>query len=99
MTMLSLWHGEITPRPGNSALLREITAAVAALHGVGVKAILSRERRYKVAFARQVAMTTAYDTGRFSNHRIGQFFDRDHTSVVHARKMTAARALAAQVRR
>jgi len=81
----------------------EIQHAVARAFGLSTGEMLSRKRRRRVAYARQVAMYLSRElVGRASLGRrrqaasfprIGLAFDRDHTSVIHACNVIAQRRL------
>lgn len=63
--------------------MAEIVDEVSAVSGVSVSDIMGRSRQGKVAKARQVAMWECHGA-KISYVQIGQFFDRDHTTVMHA---------------
>jgi hypothetical protein len=71
-----------------------LVLAVAAGRECGVPAdwILTRDRRGRVALARQLAMAAARRLG-YSLPAIGEAFDRTHTTVLHADRAIAALAL------
>ena len=76
-------------RPGWLA----IVTLVALKHGVGVKDILSHNRRVPVAHARQEAMYLAQTHCRLSLPETGRLFNRDHTTALHSiRKIERLRA-------
>jgi len=79
--MMSLWHGDLHPlRP----TMRSITADVAKRHGLTVEDLRGPERRQAAVRARHEAMAIIRAQGRFSLPQIGKFFNRDHTTVIHA---------------
>lgn len=68
---------------------REIVMQVAREFGIGVMDVMGRDRRAKVARARQVAMAGMWMAG-FTYPEVGRFFERDHVTVMHAVKRTGA---------
>lgn len=78
------------------SVLREIAALVAERHGVTVADLKSASHARKFAWPRQEAMALTLATGRFSTTRVGQFYNRDHTTVIHARRAYEARVQAAR---
>jgi chromosomal replication initiation ATPase DnaA len=96
------WRGPITTtiKRGSLAEMRAIAADVAERHGIAVTALFSRYGQFAAIHCRQEAMAAMYATQRYSLPRIGRFFDRDHTTVLHAvraveRRATRPTALAA----
>jgi chromosomal replication initiator protein len=83
---------------GSVKELMEIAERTAAAHGVTVQDLKSQSRERRIAWPRQEAMAWAYETCRFSLTRIGAFYNRDHTTVLHgiraAEKRRVARAAA-----
>ena len=69
--------------------LGEIERIVAARFGVAPGAIKSLNRERKVARPRQVAMALARELARLSLPRIGTYFCRDHTTILHACRRVA----------
>lgn len=67
--------------PG-SAQMSEIVASVAKVAAVPVAEIMGTSRLRKVARARQLAMWHGRQAG-LSYPQIGQFLNRDHTSVMN----------------
>ena len=54
--------------------------------------IMSRRRTMRVALARQAAMTVLRGKGdRYTLQDVGDFFGRDHGTVIHAQKVMAER--------
>ena len=73
------------------AAVCELAASAAAeAFGTTPEAILSSERTQNVSDARAVAMTVARETG-LSLPAIGQHFNKDHGSVIHAVRRTSER--------
>lgn len=60
----------------------EAIRAVSAETGVSHAAIMSRNRRRPIAWARQEVWRRLYATDAYSFPEIGQFFDRHHTTVL-----------------
>jgi chromosomal replication initiator protein len=72
-------------RPRERAGVAEIVEATAAEFGVGSNNLLARDRRPRVAMARQVAMYVARELTSHSLPEIGRRMgDRNHTTVLHA---------------
>jgi len=67
-----------------------IRAASLAFH-VGELEIRGRDKAQRVAHPRQAAMWLARKEGGFSYPRIGAFFGRDHSTVIHGVKAVEAR--------
>jgi chromosomal replication initiation ATPase DnaA len=78
-----------------SALV-EIAAIVAEKHGLTIDDLRGPARERKVAWPRQEAFALTYSTGRFSTTRIGQFYRRDHTTVIDGIRHYQGRLQAAQ---
>jgi chromosomal replication initiator protein len=64
----------------------DIQAAVARHYGLPVEELTGECRKRIVARPRQIAMRLAHLLTEHSTVRIGQFFGRDHSTVIHARK-------------
>lgn len=65
--------------------MKRITEVVARHLGISTAAITKKGRSKDVALARQVVMYLASDEG-VSNKEIANFFSKDHTTVLHAKK-------------
>jgi chromosomal replication initiator protein len=63
---------------------------------VTLREMKSPSRRTHLAFARQFAMFLAHEVTGLSYPRIGDFFHRDHSTVIHACKLMASRAAASE---
>ncbi len=99
--ILALHDVIVPPRPARSRRVVDVpmavpmgriadaVARVAQLGGRG--ALLSLRRDHHTAFARQLAMFLCREVTRASFPVIGKFFGRDHSTVVHACKIIAAR--------
>ncbi|GGX63150.1 hypothetical protein GCM10007385_35350 [Tateyamaria omphalii] len=70
---------------------REVINETAALARVSVEDLLSHKRDRRLAWPRQEAMTALHRSGRFSFPQIGVFFDRDHSTVQHAKSRVLER--------
>lgn len=70
-----------------------LVAAAGRVLGVPAERVFDRDRHATVALARQLAMAAARRHG-YSLPAIGQAFDRNHTTVLHAERSVAARAAA-----
>lgn len=64
--------------------MAEIVAQVAIAHGVFVGEVRGPSRDRRLVAARHEAMVQVYQTGKFSMPQVGSFFNRHHTSVLHA---------------
>jgi chromosomal replication initiation ATPase DnaA len=85
-TVLSLWKGEL-PR----CLTRlQIAEGVCERHGLSIKELRSDSKADRVAHPRQEAMVEMYEAGHIQND-IARFFNRNHATVNHARKVVPAR--------
>jgi chromosomal replication initiator protein len=79
-------------RDGRCYSAAEIQTAVAAHFGISEQELLSASRATRVAWPRQVAMYLARELTGQSLPALGRDFGgRDHTTVMHACKRTAAR--------
>ena len=82
-------YPELKPRTPS---VREIQEQTAEAFGVPMDVLLSASRAQPAAFARQVAMYLARELSGASLPTIGRAFgNRNHTTVMHACKRTAAR--------
>lgn len=52
--------------------------------GVSVENIFSKTRKREIAMARQIAMYIAKEETMYSLKAIGRFFQRHHSTVIHA---------------
>ncbi len=73
--------------------MRLIVEETAAAHGVTVAEMMGPRRIRRIAHARQEAMATIYAETKFSYPQVGEFFGRDHTTVIHAVRRVAERRL------
>ena len=78
-----------------SVLMGRIADTVARLSHLGTRNVLLSARRDKhTAFARQLAMYLCREITHASYPSIGQFFGRDHSTVVHGCRIVVARMAA-----
>ncbi len=63
---------------------KQIVDAIASEFGVPAEQIMSRSRTYWIATARQTAMWAIRQRIGLSSVAIGDFFNRDHSTVLHA---------------
>ncbi|WP_332763979.1 helix-turn-helix domain-containing protein [Phenylobacterium sp.] len=71
--------------------MRTIAFRVAEKHGLTLDDLRSPSRRRPLVVARQEAMHEIRQATTQSLPAIGRFFDRDHTTVIHALERHAAR--------
>lgn len=89
---------EVKPLPQERALqpvavARRIIADVALKHEVSVKQILGDDRQAPVIEARREAMSLVYRANpNWSLVKMGRFFNRDHTTILHALRKTGDRS-------
>lgn len=83
----------IAVRPSIDRAAPTLADAAGRMLGVPSERIFNRDRHATVALARQLAMAAARRHG-YSLPEIGQAFDREHTTVLHAERTVAARAAA-----
>lgn len=70
---------------------QRILSAVSAAYEVDCESIFSTVRKPRVVEARQAAMWLCHDVLGWSSGRIGELFQRDHSTVLHAIKVVEAR--------
>jgi chromosomal replication initiator protein len=68
----------------NAPSMAEITKAVAAEFGVTPATLRSRRATMRHALPRMVAMCLSCEVAHLSTTEVGRFFERDHTTVLHA---------------
>ena len=68
--------------------MAEITAETCRAFGVPVDLVMGHSRRATTVLARHAAMFLACRLSGRSLTEIGRFFDRHHSSVIHARDVT-----------
>jgi chromosomal replication initiator protein len=86
--VLSLYRGLI---PKRAPTMREIAELVAERRGLTLEELRGSSRVHKVCHPRQEAMALIMAQGRFSYPQVGRFFDRDHSTVIHAVQAYAER--------
>lgn len=67
----------------------DIKALVASHHGLTVDELMRRTQLRSVARPRQIAISLASRLTRHNDTKLGQLFDRDHTTVRHAKATIA----------
>lgn len=67
----------------NSQGVRDIMKEVCDLHGISLSDMLGPARFRRIVRARQHAMWLCHKRTRFSFVRLGRFFQRDHSTVMH----------------
>lgn len=89
---------DVAPPPARKPIIDIVLSVLERYPGVTVDELKGRHRKQKFVRPRQVAMYEIYMQRKdFSFPRIGQWFERDHTTVLHAvRKIEAERASTAQ---
>lgn len=83
---LSKWpeRGPLSSPFGGKPFVDETIRTVAAKHRLE-PSVLTGRRQDRWAFrARAEAMSIIYKNTRYSYPQVGRFFNRDHTSVMHA---------------
>lgn len=80
--VLSLYRGLIE-RPPHRPTMREIAGLVAAGHGLTIEDLRGRSRVRQIVLSRQEAMALIRINTSHSLPKIGRFFNRDHTTVLH----------------
>lgn len=71
----------------NRNRIKIIQEAVCEEYGISLEDMLSERRFHKIAHPRQIAMYLAFKLSTASSCNIGDAFDRDHTTVLHAIKV------------
>lgn len=79
------WRGS---RP--QIMLTDVVGAVSRATGAEVTAILSRSKQQETVLARWIAMYVLATDTRRSLPQVGRLMDRDHTSVLCARRKVAS---------
>lgn len=78
--------------PGPAPLIADVIRAAASAAGVSMRDLISHRRQLHLTFPRQCAIWVAYHATMRSLPEIGRRFgDRDHTTVLHAVRMTDKR--------
>ena len=73
-----------TEKPQTHVSMQEIISLVEHHLGVSRETLTSKSRKGHITWARQVAMYLARSYTLLSLEEIGQSFDRDHATVIHA---------------
>lgn len=84
-----LFHASTPPR--GKAQAGAIIAEVAVETGIAVDALKGEQRVARIARARQLAIWRVADETELSLSEIGRLFHRDHTTVLHAIRVTNQR--------
>lgn len=84
-----LFHASMPPR--GKARASEIVAEIAVETGIAVDALKGEQRVARIARARQLAIWRVADETELSLSEIGRLFHRDHTTVLHAIRVTNQR--------
>lgn len=81
----------MTLHPTLDAKVQAIIAAVGDAESVHVNEIMGERRTARIAAARQLAMAIIRRDTNLSLVEVGEIFNRDHGTVIHALKAVAAR--------
>jgi chromosomal replication initiation ATPase DnaA len=84
-------HAELFPSDPVGVEIDRIIEAICARFRVDNKKLMSKARNQPVALARQVGMYIARKLSNKSYPVIGDKFDRDHSTVIHAHDLIARR--------
>lgn len=68
----------------NHEELERIASIVSESYGIPIEVLKSRTRRREVLIPRQVIMDYAYKTEELTQKYIGNYFNRDHSTVINA---------------
>lgn len=85
------WSVETKPPTNTPQLMKAITRMIASGEQIALRDIFSDRRGLGVAQARQIAIYLAITHTSWSIARISRYFDRDHTTGLHARKVVRKR--------
>jgi len=78
-------------RPSSALAIGDIQAAVASYYDISVPELISPSRAVRIAWPRQVAIHLARELTDSSLQSIGDAFDRNHATVVHACRRVSER--------
>jgi chromosomal replication initiator protein len=78
---------EFIPPPKENLSLKSIQEAVTIYFKLQPDILLTRNRRKEIAWARQVAMYLSLELTGASLQAIGDYYKRDHSTVIHARNL------------
>jgi hypothetical protein len=81
--LLSLWRGLIAVPPPKPTMAG-IAAEVAQRYDISLEDLLGRSHAKRCTIPRQEAMWRMVQAKRWSLPEVGRYFDRDHTTVIHA---------------
>jgi len=82
----------VVPRPKRVSTrftMRDIEAGVAARYKISIATLHGPQRTRSIAYPRMVAMYLMREMTANSLPRIGRYFGRDHTTVLHAERRIA----------
>jgi chromosomal replication initiator protein len=83
---------EYIPPPRAAINLKTVHLIVAEHYRLAPEILLTRNRRKEIAWARQVAMFLCLELTDASLQVVGDYFHRDHSTVIHARDLVAQMA-------
>ena len=84
-------HPALKPAMISAATMTDIVARVALIYGLSVDELRGKGREIRVSHPRQEAMLMMHEAG-YSMPRIGRFFKRDHTTILHGIRAARTRA-------
>lgn len=87
----SMAGGDPGDRVGACVSIKTIAEMVTAQTGISLMELKSRRRNVKVAVARHLFWYLAKENTKKTLMFMGQFLEKDHTSVIHGIKKTKAR--------
>ena len=85
------WLVETKPPTNTPELMKAITRMIASGEQIALRDIFSDRRGLGVAQARQIAIYLAIRRTSWSIARISRYYDRDHTTGLHAQRAVAKR--------
>lgn len=86
----------VASKPSPAKRAKDIVSNIAELHMVSVRELLGNDRARYVAHPRQDAYRLIKLETGWSLPRIGQMFDRDHTTILYGIRQSEKRAEASQ---
>jgi chromosomal replication initiator protein len=78
---------EFIPPPKENISLKSIQEFITLHFKLQPEILLTRNRRKEIAWARQVAMYLSLELTDASQQAIGDYYKRDHSTVIHARNL------------
>lgn len=82
--VLSLWRGRMLVSRRSARLpLSTMAESFCLIHGLHIGELRGPGRARDVSWPRQQFMAEAHATGFYSLPRIGNFLNRDHTTILH----------------